>query len=244
LAYAIVLGKRTGDQKDFRPHSMSNVVIGTCFIWFGWFGLNGGSALAANIHAVMACVVTNLAASIGGLTWVFMDYRYSRKLSVLGFCSGVVAGLVSITPGSGYVSPPSAVAIGFLGSIACNMGVRLKHYLEYDDAFDVFAVHGVGGLVGNLLTGVFAQVSMASLSGPTKIHGGWLERHWIQVAYQLASAAAGFAWSFGVTCLILIIMNKVPGLALRADPTQEHTGLDLSELGEAAYGHLEDKRTD
>ncbi|KAF9360240.1 hypothetical protein BGX34_007880 [Mortierella sp. NVP85] len=243
LAYAIVLGKRSGDQRDFRPHSMSNVVIGTCFIWFGWFGLNGGSALSANIHAAMACVVTNLSASVGGLTWVFMDYRYSRKLSVLGFCSGVVAGLVSITPGSGFVSPASAVAIGFLGSIACNMGVRLKHYLEYDDAFDVFAVHGVGGLVGNILTGVFAQVSVASLGGPTKIHGGWLERHWIQVAYQLADSAAGFSWSFGVTCLILIIMDRIPGLALRADPTQEHTGLDLSELGEAAYGHLEDKRT-
>ncbi|KAF9585634.1 hypothetical protein BGW38_001457 [Lunasporangiospora selenospora] len=241
LAYAIVLGKRSGDQKEFRPHSMSNVVIGTCFIWFGWFGFNGGSALSANLRAAMACVVTNLAASVGGLTWVLLDYRHDRKLSVLGFCSGAVAGLVSITPASGFVSPASSVAIGFLGSIACNMAVRLKHYLKYDDAFDVFAVHGVGGIVGNILTGVFAQASIAALDGVTVIKGGWLDRNWIQVAHQLADSAAGLSWSFGVTFIILVIMNKIPGLSLRAKPEQEHTGMDIAELGEACYGHLHEK---
>ncbi|KAG0039989.1 hypothetical protein BGZ82_005801 [Podila clonocystis] len=233
LAYAIVLGRRAGDQKDFRPHSMSNVVIGTVFIWFGWFGFNGGSALSANLRAAMC------PASVGGITWVLLDYRHDRKLSVLGFCSGAVSGLVAITPASGYVSPASSVAIGFLGATACNMAVRLKHYLKYDDAFDVFAVHGVGGLVGNLLTGVFAQASIAALDGVTVIKGGWLDGNWIQVAYQLADSAAGMSWSFTVTYLILVIMNKIPGLALRADPTLEHTGLDLAELGEMAYGHLE-----
>ncbi|KAG0200302.1 hypothetical protein BGX28_006584 [Mortierella sp. GBA30] len=242
LAYALVLGRRSGDHKDFRPHSMSNVVIGTCFIWFGWFGFNGGSALSANLRAAMACVVTNLAASVGGLTWVLLDYRHERKLSVLGFCSGAVAGLVAITPGSGFVSPASSVAIGFLGSCACNMAVRLKHYLKYDDAFDVFAVHGVGGIVGNILTGVFAQKWVAALDGVTEINGGWLDKHWIQVAYQLADSAAGLSWSFGVTFLILFIMNKIPGLNLRAKAIHEHTGLDLAELGEAAYGHLDEKK--
>ncbi|KAF9157436.1 hypothetical protein DFQ26_008725 [Actinomortierella ambigua] len=241
LAYAIILGRRTGEQKDFRPHSMSNVVIGTCFIWFGWFGFNGGSALSANIRAAMACVVTNLAASVGGLTWVLLDYRHDRKLSVLGFCSGAVAGLVAITPGSGYVSPASSVAIGFLGSTACNMAVRLKHALKYDDAFDVFAVHGVGGIVGNILTGVFAQASVAALDGVTVIKGGWLDRNWIQVPYQLADSAAGLAWSFTITYIILFIMNKIPGLAIRAKADHEHTGLDLAELGEMAYGHVEEK---
>ncbi|KAK3829912.1 MAG: ammonium transporter AmtB-like domain-containing protein [Linnemannia elongata] len=241
LAYAIVLGKRSGDQKDFRPHSMSNVVIGTCFIWFGWFGFNGGSALAANLRAAMACVVTNLAASTAGLTWVLLDYRHDRKLSVLGFCSGAVAGLVAITPGSGFVSPASSVAIGFCGAVACNLAVRLKHYLKYDDAFDVFAVHGVGGIVGNILTGIFAQSWVAALDGSTVIAGGWLDGNWIQVAYQLADSAAGLSWSFGVTYLILVIMNKIPGLNLRANAHNEHTGLDLAELGEPCYGHHDDK---
>ncbi|KAF9430410.1 hypothetical protein BGZ94_006980 [Podila epigama] len=238
LAYAIVLGRRAGDQKDFRPHSMSNVVIGTVFLWFGWFGFNGGSALSANVRAAMACVVTNLAASIGGMTWVLLDYRHDRKLSVLGFCSGAVAGLVAITPGAGYVSPASSVAIGFLGAIFCNLAIRLKHYLKYDDAFDVFALHGVGGIVGNILTGVFAQASMAALDGSTVIDGGWLDGNWIQVAYQLADSAAGMGWSFVVTYLILVIMNKIPGLALRANAAQEHKGLDLAELGEVAYEHF------
>ncbi|KAG0014669.1 hypothetical protein BGZ80_010313 [Entomortierella chlamydospora] len=241
LAYAIVLGKRSGDQKDFRPHSMSNVVIGTCFIWFGWFGFNGGSALSANLRAAMACVVTNLAASVGGITWVLLDYRHERKLSVLGFCSGAVAGLVAITPASGFVGPPASVAIGFLGAVACNMAVRLKVYLKYDDAFDVFAVHGVGGIVGNILTGIFAQASIAGLDGVTVINGGWLDGNWIQVGYQLADSTAGLSWSFVVTYIILVIMNKIPGLTLRADPSQEHTGLDIAELGEACYGHLDHK---
>ncbi|KAG0236906.1 hypothetical protein BGW42_002404 [Actinomortierella wolfii] len=241
LAYAIILGRRAGEQKDFRPHSMSNVVIGTCFLWFGWFGFNGGSALSANLRAAMACVVTNLAASVGGLTWVLLDYRHDRKLSVLGFCSGAVAGLVAITPGSGFVSPASSVAIGFLGATACNLAVRLKHALKYDDAFDVFAVHGVGGIVGNILTGVFAQASIAALDGVTVIDGGWLDRHWMQVPYQLADSAAGLGWSFAVTYLILFIMNKIPGLSIRAKAHHEHTGLDLAELGETAYGHVEEK---
>ncbi|KAF9171850.1 hypothetical protein BGX20_006805 [Mortierella sp. AD010] len=241
LAYAIVLGRRSGDHKDFRPHSMSNVVIGTCFIWFGWFGFNGGSALSANLRAAMACVVTNLAASVGGITWVLLDYRHERKLSVLGFCSGAVAGLVAITPGSGFVSPASSVAIGFLGALACNMAVRIKHHLKYDDAFDVFAVHGVGGVVGNLLTGIFAQKWVAALDGVTVIDGGWLDGHWIQLAYQLADSAAGLSWSFTVTFLILFIMNKIPGLTLRVDADREHRGLDIAELGEMAYGHLDEK---
>jgi Amt family ammonium transporter len=241
LAYAMILGKRSGDQSDFRPHSMSNVVIGTCFLWFGWFGFNGGSALAANMRATMACVVTNLAASVGGLTWVLLDYRHDRKLSVLGFCSGAVAGLVAITPGSGFVSPASSVAIGFVGATACNLAVRLKHAFKYDDAFDVFAVHGVGGIVGNILTGVFAQKWVANLDGFTVINGGWLDGNWIQVPYQIADSAAGLGWSFTVTYLILFIMNKIPGLSIRAKTEHEQRGLDIAELGETAYGHYEDK---
>ncbi|KAF9551065.1 hypothetical protein EC957_010833 [Mortierella hygrophila] len=241
LAYAIVLGRRSGDHRDFRPHSMSNVVIGTCFIWFGWFGFNGGSALSANLRAAMACVVTNLAASVGGITWVLLDYRHERKLSVLGFCSGAVSGLVAITPGSGFVSPASSVAIGFLGACACNLAVRLKHSLKYDDAFDVFAVHGIGGIVGNLLTGIFAQSWVAALDGVTVIDGGWLDGHWMQIVHQLADSAAGLGWSFTVTYLILVIMNKIPGLNLRAKAINEHRGLDLAELGEMAYGYVNEK---
>ncbi|KAF9998419.1 hypothetical protein BGZ65_006089 [Modicella reniformis] len=241
LAYSLALGRRSGDPREFRPHSMSNVVIGTCFLWFGWFGFNGGAALSANIRGASAFVVTNLSASVGGLTWVFLDYRHDRKISVLGFCSGVVSGLVTVTPGSGFVSPASSILIGFLGASCCNMGIRLKHYLRYDDAFDVFAVHGVGGLVGNILTGIFARSWVAGLDGTTQIRGGWLDGHWMQVPYQLADSCAGFVWSFGVTSLILFIMNKIPGLHIRASADDERLGLDLSQLGEMAYSYLEER---
>ncbi|CAG8443174.1 7208_t:CDS:2 [Diversispora eburnea] len=190
-------------------------------------------------HAGMACVVTNLAASVGGLTWVLLDFRLERKLSTLGFCSGAVAGLVAITPGSGFVGTPAAVAFGFCGALCCNFAVKLKHVFDFDDAVDVFAVHGVGGIVGNLLTGIFAQKSIIGLDGTTGIEGGWLEGNWIQFGYQLADSVAGLAYSFFVTLIILLIMDKIPGLSLRIDPESEAKGLDETELGELAYYHID-----
>ncbi|CAG7815992.1 unnamed protein product, partial [Allacma fusca] len=188
LAYAVVLGPRE-DKEESKPHNMSNVILGTALIWFGWFGFNGGSALAANSRAIMACVVTNLAACVGGVTWVLMDYRHERKYSPMGFCAGAIAGLVSITPGSGFVSPASSLAFGFIGAICCNLAMSLKHIMKYDDALDVFAVHGVGGIVGNLLTGIFAQKWVAALDG-TEIEGGWLDGNWAQVGYQAVDTVA------------------------------------------------------
>jgi Amt family ammonium transporter len=187
----------------------------------------------------MAIVVTNLAASVGAITWMLIDYRIERKFSALGFCSGAVAGLVAITPASGYVGPGPAVAIGFLGACACNFAVHLKHWLHYDDVADVFAVHGVGGYLGSILTGIFAEAYIANLDGTTVIEGGWMNHHWIQLGYQLAEATAGAAYSFFVTYSILFIMNKIPGLSLRVDRESELQGLDVTEIGEMAYYHVD-----
>jgi len=240
LAYALILGKRQGHgTEEFKPHNMANVVLGTCFLWFGWFGFNGGSAVAGNIRAAMACVVTNLAASVGGLTWMIMDYRLEGKFSALGFCSGAVVGLVAITPASGYVGPAASVAFGVIGSIVCNLACKLKHAFDYDDALDVFAVHGVGGLVGDILTGIFAEAYIANLDGVTVIPGGWLNQNWIQVGHQLADGTAGMGYSFCVTYLILFVMDKIPGLSLRVDAETEIKGLDAGEIGELAYYHVD-----
>ncbi|KAI8141165.1 ammonium transporter AmtB-like domain-containing protein [Fennellomyces sp. T-0311] len=244
LAYAIILGKRRGhgsitQGEEFKPHNMSNVVLGTAFLWFGWFGFNGGSALAGNMRAAMACVVTNLSAAVGAVTWLVMDYRLERKFSALGFCSGAVAGLVAITPASGFVGPGPAVAIGFLGGFFCNLAVHLKSMFHFDDAVDVFAVHGVGGYVGSVLTGFFAEQYIAGLDGATEIEGGWMNRNWVQLGHQLADATAGAAWSFCITYLILFIMDHIPGLSLRVDPEVELQGLDAAEIGEMAYYHVD-----
>ncbi|CAG8437763.1 7766_t:CDS:2 [Diversispora eburnea] len=239
LAFSLVLGRRNGHGRDeFKPHNITYVVLGTTFLWFGWFGFNGGSAEAASLRAAMACTVTNIAASFGGITWMIMDYRLERKLSTLGFCSGVVAGLVAITPGSGYVSPPSALIFGIAGGICCNLAVKLKHCLNYDDALDVFAVHGIGGLVGNILTGIFAQKSIALLDGQ-KINGGAIDGNPSQIAKQLSSSLAGMAYSFAMSYIILQIINKIPGCSLRLSADNEEFGTDENEIGESAYYFVE-----
>ncbi|RKU44030.1 ammonium transporter Amt1 [Coniochaeta pulveracea] len=243
LAYSLMLGKRTGYSKvnglPYRPHNVTHVVLGTVFLWVGWFGFNGGSALAANLRAVMACIVTHIAASVGGLTWCLLDYRLERKWSTVGFCSGVIAGLVAITPASGYVPAWSAVIFGIVGGIVCNFATKLKFVLGIDDALDIFAEHAVGGIAGNILTAFFAADYIAHLDGATTIPGGWLNHNWVQLGYQLADSVAGFSYSFVMTCVILFLMNLVPGLSLRASAEDEDIGLDDAQLGEFAYDYVE-----
>ena len=246
LAYSYMLGKRSGfgtQKLNYRPHNVNNIVIGTVFLWVGWFGFNAGSALSANMRAVMAAVVTNLAAGTAGVTWCLVDYRLEKKWSTVGFCSGVVAGLVAITPGSGYVPAWAAVVYGVCAGLACNFSTQLKYWIGADDALDIFAVHAVGGLLGNLLTGIFAADYIAHLDGMTVIPGGWLNAHWIQVAIQLADSAAGGAYSFVCTLLILsalaLIGRWIPALQLRVDAEHEELGIDDVELGEFAYDFVE-----
>lgn len=159
LAYSFALGRRKGhgtDELNYRPHNVTHIVIGTVFLWVGWFGFNAGSALGANIRTVMAAVVTNISACVGGMTWCLLDYRLERKWSTVGFCSGIVAGLVAITPGSGYVPPWAAVIYGICAGVGCNYATKLKYLMHCDDALDIFAVHGVGGFIGNMCTAFFA----------------------------------------------------------------------------------------
>lgn len=242
LAFSVMLGKRRGHgthELNYRPHNVTHIVLGTVFLWVGWFGFNGGSALGANMRAVMACVVTNLAASVGGVTWCILDYRLERKWSTVGFCSGAIAGLVAITPASGYVPPWSAVIFGIVGASCCNFATKIKFWIGVDDALDIFAEHCIGGIVGNILTAFFAADYIAALDGISVIPGGWLNGHYIQLGYQLADCTAGFAYSFGGTCIILFIMNLIPGLSLRASEEAEVMGIDDAEIGEFAYDYVE-----
>ncbi|KAG6917752.1 hypothetical protein DXG01_001290 [Tephrocybe rancida] len=241
LAISIFLGKRRGygtARLAYQPQNTTYVILGTVFLWFGWFGFNGGSALSANLRAAQACIVTNLAASVGGLTWMLWDWRLEKKWSAVGFCSGAIAGLVAITPGSGFVGAPAAVAFGFLAGTACNFATQLKFVLGYDDTLDIFASHAVGGAVGNILTALFAQSSVAGFDGFTVIPGGWLDHHYIQLGYQLADSASGFAYSFVMTTIILWIMHYIPGLSLRSVEKTEILGVDDAEMGEFAYDYV------
>ncbi|KAL8344189.1 hypothetical protein RB601_004626 [Gaeumannomyces tritici] len=243
LAYSLMLGKRRGYSNTaglpFRPHNVTHVVLGTVFLWVGWFGFNGGSALGANLRAVMSLLVTNIAAGVGGITWCLLDYRLERKWSTIGFCSGVIAGLVAITPAAGYVPAWSAIIFGVVGGAACNFATKIKFLIGIDDALDIFAEHCVGGIVGNLLTGIFAANYIARLDGVLEIPGGWLNGNYIQLAYQLADCVAGFSYAFVMTCLILFIMNLIPGLSLRVTAEEEEEGLDANQCGEFAFDYIE-----
>ncbi|BEJ14345.1 hypothetical protein CspHIS471_0401120 [Cutaneotrichosporon sp. HIS471] len=241
LAIALYLGKRRGygtERLAYKPHNTTFVVLGTVFLWFGWFGFNGASALSANLRAVQACIVTNLAASVGGLTWMLLDWRLERKFSAVGFCSGAVAGLVGITPAAGFVGAPAAVAIGFVTAVAANFGTKLKYLVRIDEALDVFASHGIGGFVGCILTGLFADSRVTGFDGTTVIPGGWINHNYVQLGKQIADAVSGMAWSFAVTTIILWAMHFVPGLRLRCSEEQEIVGVDDAFLGEWAYDYV------
>jgi len=235
------LGKRRGygtERLLFKPHNVSHIVLGTAFLWFGWLGFNGGSTFAANLKAGMSIATTNTCAAMAGLTWMFMDYRLERKWSVVGFCTGAIAGLVAITPAAGFVGVPASLAIGFLAAVCSNFATQLKVFMQCDDVMDVFAVHALAGWVGLLCTGLFAQASVAANDGVLEIPGGWIDRHWIQLAIQLGWCAATTAWTGGVTFLIMLVIDHIPGIGpFRASETAEIIGVDEEQCGEFAYDY-------
>ncbi|VVT47321.1 uncharacterized protein SAPINGB_P001653 [Magnusiomyces paraingens] len=238
LAYAFVCGRRYDPEATksslpmFKPNSVTSAVFGTIFLWFGWFGFNGGSTGNASIRSGYALLNTNLAAGCGALTWLFVDYfRFERKWTTIGMCSGAVAGLVGITPGAGYVPIYFSVPIGMVAAIGCNYATTLKYFFRIDDGLDVFALHGVGGFLGSFMTGLFAADYVAALDG-TSIKGGWINHHWKQVGYQMSGAVSILAWSFGVSTFILTIMKYIPFMSLRLTQEQEVLGTDLAEIGE------------
>lgn len=236
LAFCIFLGERHRDTVGkIKPHNMTNVFLGTALLWFGWFGFNAGSALSANARAAMAGFVTTIAASAGALSWVLVDYAKIKKLSGLGFCSGAIAGLVGITPAAGFVSPWAAIIIGAVTGITCCFAIELKDSLGYDDALDAFGLHGVGGFVGSILTGLLVDKNLVMSLDGTEIAGGPLNGTWQVVGTNLTGAIAISAYAFLGTTAILYLINLVPGLNFRPSKQDELLGGDIGEMGEVAY---------
>lgn len=241
LAYSFMIGKKYEEPDLHRPHSTIFVVIGTFFMWVGWFGFNSGANLVATPRAVQALLNTQIAAAFGGFAWVALDFRMSGKWSVVGFCSGVISGLVTITPAAGFVPAWSVPIFSVLGGILCNAGTKVKFYLKIDDSLDVFAVHGIGAMIGNILTAFFASTTIAGTNGPedTLFKGGWLDHHYIQLGYQLAVPLAAAGYSFVVSVLILYILQLIPGLHLRITAEDEELGIDFAEHDEYAFDYVE-----
>ena len=231
LACVLVLGKRKGfPAVDSRAHSIPLVVLGAAILWFGWFGFNAGSALAANGTAIQAFVNTFLAAAAAALAWVIVDAFAKKRTSNVGVASGIVAGLVAITPAAGFVAGFSAVWIGLIAGVICNVAVRFKPKFGYDDALDVVGIHLVAGLVGSLLIGVFADPEafgaefMAGLA-----FGGDASL----LAEQALANVATIIYCFVVTTVIMVVLKATIGV--RVSDSEEESGLDESQHGEVAY---------
>jgi ammonium transporter, Amt family len=234
LVCALYLGKRTGFPKQpMPPHSLVLSFVGACLLWVGWFGFNAGSALAASSLATSAFVATHFATAAAAISWSLAEWFKNGRASALGAISGAVAGLVAITPAAGFVAPMPALVIGFIAGLVCYfMVTKIKSIFGYDDALDAFGVHGAGGTIGALLTGIFAQQVVNPIFGAGKPVGG-LDGHWSQVGNQLVGVL--FAWGFALvgTLILLKITDMLTGL--RVTPEQEIEGLDISQHGEEAY---------
>jgi Amt family ammonium transporter len=228
LVLALVLGKRTGYGKEpFPPHNLTLSLVGASLLWVGWFGFNAGSAVAANGLAGMAMAVTQIATAAAGLSWMFVEWMVKGKPSVLGIISGAVAGLVAITPASGFVDPMGALIIGLIAGVVCWWAATgLKHALGYDDSLDAFGVHGVGGFVGAVLTGVFA---VSAVGGEGK--SGLIDGNAGQVVTQLYGAGVVIAYCAVATFIIAKGLDMIIGL--RVDKDVEREGLDVNLHGEA-----------
>jgi len=229
LVCALVLGKRKGfPESPMPPHNLAMTVTGACMLWVGWFGFNAGSALAADGSAGMAMLVTHIGAATGSLAWLLCEWLRYGKPSVLGIVTGMVAGLGTITPASGFVGPMGAIAIGAVAGVACFFATGwMKRTLRIDDSLDVTPVHGVGGVIGTLLTGVFAAASFGGVGYPEGMTMGK------QVGVQITGILAVGAWSGIVTWLVLKLTDAATGMRVTSD--EETEGLDTVEHNEKGY---------
>lgn len=232
LVMAVMIGKRKGYKIGYpvTPHNITFVFIGTAFLWLGWFGFNAGSGLAADGIAANAFLVTHLATSVAAMTWMVIDWVYNKKPTTVGVCTGAVAGLVAITPAAGMVDVIGAFFIGLISSVVCfYMVAVVKPKFGYDDALDAFGVHGIGGIVGSILTGVFAT---RFISGEDGVQGA-LYGDWHQLGVQIVATLVSIVFSAVMTYILFLVVNKLVGI--RVDARVEEEGLDIYEHGESAY---------
>jgi ammonium transporter, Amt family len=234
LVTAIYLGKRLGyPHRNMPPHSMVLSFIGACLLWVGWFGFNAGSALGSGPLATSAFINTHFAAAAAALGWTIAEWIHNGKPTALGAISGAVAGLVAITPASGFVQPFPALLIGLLAGLFCSFMVfKVKSWFGYDDSLDAFGVHGAGGTLGALLTGLLATKVINPAFGPNAATGA-VDGNWSQILRQAAGVGIAWALSGVATLILLFIVDKVMGL--RLTPEDENAGLDLSQHGEEGY---------
>ena len=231
LAVCIKIGKRKGyPDASMIPHNLTYSVIGACMLWVGWFGFNGGSALAANGQAAMTLLVTHISAAVATLTWMLIEWKTNGKPSVLGAATGAIAGLAAVTPAAGYAGPAGGLVIGLIAGALCFFAsTTVKRYFAYDDSLDVFGVHGVGGIIGIMMVGVVASESWGGVGFAAGAGGGIMD----QLKVQLLGGVVAVVYTLVASVVVLWLIDNVVGL--RVSYEQEELGLDLAEHAETGY---------
>lgn len=252
FAYTMILGKRNETMMlNFRPHNVSMILLGTILLWFGWLGFNGGSSYGANLRAVMACWNTNLTATLSAFTWMLLDWRLAKKWSMVGWCSGTISGLVAATPASGFITTWGSVCLGIATGFIANYATKVKYWVKIDDSLDIFAEHGVPGMIGLIFNAFFGADYIIGLDGvntglqnatTSTAAGGFLNGNYRQLYIQLAYVVTCTAYAFGVSAVLAYAVNYIPGLHLRASEEAELLGMDDAEIGEFAYDYVEVRR--
>jgi len=229
LAAAMMVGRRKGyGGEPMPPHNLTMTLLGAALLWFGWFGFNGGSAVASGSLATSAFVVTHISTAAAALSWMITEWKHRGNPTVLGAASGAVAGLVAITPASGFVGPVSAIIIGLAGGVLCYGAINLKNKFGYDDSLDVVGIHGLGGTWGALATGLFATIAVNE-AGKDGLFFGNPAQLWI----QLVSVATTWVFAFVMTIIILKVLSATMGL--KVSDEDEVRGLDVTQHSETAY---------
>lgn len=237
LAYSLFIGKRKDwydpiSKKEYAPQNTIITFIGVSIIWFSWLCFNSGTLLAVNVRTGYIMANTQIAASSAMIAFASVDYAFTRKFSLVAACEGTVAGLVNITPSCGFYTPWWAFITSLFVGACCRLAYNFNEAVGIDDATRSFIIHGFGGILGSICLGVFATPWIAASDGVTEIDGGWIYHHWKQMGYQFAGWVTCFVWSFGATYIICFIIDKIPGLQIKADETLEAMGADFFEMAE------------
>lgn len=243
FTYSWFLGRRKEKLLiNFRPHNVSLVTLGTTILWFGWLGFNGGTALYPSLRAMYAIMNTNLCACFAAMTWCLLDYRLERKWSTVGMCSGIISGLVAATPSSGDIPTYGSVVLGIVTGVVCNFSTGIKYLVGVDDALDILAEHGMAGILGLMANALFGADWVIGMDGVTEHDGGWISHNYKQIYKQIAWIGVCIGWSVTVTAILCFVIDKVPGLHLRASEEAEAVGMDEDQIGEFAYDYVEVRR--
>ncbi|CAH2353487.1 ammonium transporter Mep1p [[Candida] railenensis] len=243
FVYSAFLGRRNETLMiNYRPHNISTIFLGTSLLYVGWLFFNGFSCGNASLKVPYSMMNTHLCGAFGGITWCLLDFRLEKKWSMVALCSGCISGLVAATPSSGMIPLWASVILGIVAGAICNFSTQIKYLCRVDDSLDVWAEHGMAGVIGLLFNALLGSRTVIGYDGVTDHDGGWLDHNWKQLYIQVAYILACMAYAGGVTAVICFVIDKIPGLHLRIDYNGEEAGVDEDQIGEFAYDYVEVRR--